>query len=180
MNNRIASRAVLTPLILSAAVLIVDQVTKLLIVRLVESYYISGHSVPVIGDFLRIIHVSNTAIAFSIGRNLPEITKKVLFVVLPCLLMIVIIGYYLKTSIPTAQRWAFASMIGGGIGNIVDRIFRPQGVVDFIDVKMYGLLGFERWPTFNVADSAIVVGSIALITTTLLATRTHTNNEEQP
>jgi signal peptidase II len=55
-------------------------------------------------------------------------------------------------------------IIGGGFGNLIDRFFRPDGVVDFIDVKFYGLFGLERWPTFNVADSAVVVcGSLLFI-----------------
>ena len=52
---------------------------------------------------------------------------------------------------------------GGGFGNLIDRFFRAEGVVDFIDVKFYGLFGMERWPTFNVADSAVVVCGILLI-----------------
>ena len=38
-------------------------------------------------------------------------------------------------------------IVGGGLGNLVDRFFRKEGVVDFIDVKFYGLFGLERWPT---------------------------------
>ena len=53
-------------------------------------------------------------------------------------------------------------MIGGGISNLLDRFFRVEGVVDFIDVEFYGLFGLERWPTFNIADSAIVVGAAGL------------------
>lgn len=169
MSKRIP-RAILLPLILSASIIALDQTTKFLIARFVESYYVSGYTIPVIGDFLRIVYVSNTAIAFSIGRNLPEAIKTALFIALPCVLMSGIIWYYLKASLPNIQRWALAGMIGGGIGNITDRIFRPNGVVDFIDVKMYGIFGFERWPTFNIADSSIVVGAIVLITTTFLFT----------
>jgi signal peptidase II len=53
--------------------------------------------------------------------------------------------------------------VGGGIGNLIDRILRPQGVVDFISVNMYGFLGMERFATFNIADSAITIGEILLI-----------------
>ncbi|WP_461252145.1 signal peptidase II, partial [Treponema sp. R8-4-B8] len=63
------------------------------------------------------------------------------------------------------QRWALAGIIGGGIGNIIDRIFRSDGVVDFISVNIYGLLGMQRWPTFNIADSSVVVGCILLLVT---------------
>jgi len=52
--------------------------------------------------------------------------------------------------------------LGGGIGNLIDRIFRSFRVVDFISVKVYGFLGFERWPTFNVADASLVVSGILL------------------
>ena len=58
-------------------------------------------------------------------------------------------------------------MLGGGLANMVDRVFRPQGVVDFVDVKFYGLFGMERYPTFNVADSSVVVGGILLLVTFL-------------
>ena len=72
--------------------------------------------------------------------------------------------YYLNSNDFTRlQRWAVAGILGGGIGNIIDRIFRPDGVVDFISVKFYGLLGFERWPTFNLADSSVVVCCILLL-----------------
>ena len=162
--------ALLMPLILSAVILIIDQGTKLLIVRFVEHYSVSRYAIPVIGDFLRIIHVSNTAIAFSIGRHLPVVVKRILFIVLPCILMVGIVWYYLKMQMPRVQRWALALMIGGGLGNIIDRIARAGGVVDFIDVKMYGIFGFERWPTFNVADSSIVIGSITLLISTFLFT----------
>ena len=53
---------------------------------------------------------------------------------------------------------ALALVCGGAVGNLVDRIRSAQGVVDFVDIG----LGSWRWPTFNVADSAITIGAIAL------------------
>src|SRR5437879_13287316 len=53
---------------------------------------------------------------------------------------------------------ALALVCAGAVGNVVDRIRSAQGVVDFVDVG----IGSARWPTFNVADSAITVGAIAL------------------
>ncbi|HRV27879.1 MAG TPA: signal peptidase II, partial [Spirochaetia bacterium] len=73
------------------------------------------------------------------------------------------------------ERWMLAGIIGGGLGNIVDRIFRPQGVVDFISIKFYGLFGFERWPTFNIADSCIVVCGIILCCSLIFSNK---NNRE--
>ena len=54
-------------------------------------------------------------------------------------------------------------IVGGGLGNIIDRIFRPDGVIDFIDVKFFGIFGLNRWPTFNVADASVVVCGILMI-----------------
>ena len=59
-------------------------------------------------------------------------------------------------------------IVGGGFGNLIDRCFRTEGVVDFIDVKFYGIFGMERWPTFNIADAAVVVCGILLIISFLL------------
>jgi signal peptidase II len=69
-----------------------------------------------------------------------------------------LLGYYLRSDeLTRLQRWAIGGIIGGGAGNLIDRIFRPDGVVDFISVKFYGLFGFERWPTFNIADACVVI-----------------------
>jgi uncharacterized protein (DUF342 family) len=55
-------------------------------------------------------------------------------------------------------------ILGGGIGNLIDRFFRPAGVVDFIDCYFFGIFGMERWPTFNIADSAVVIcGAIFVV-----------------
>jgi signal peptidase II len=77
--------------------------------------------------------------------------------------------YYFKSDeFSKIQLWAAAGIIGGGIGNIIDRIFRSDGVVDFISVKIYGLFRLERWPTFNIADASVVVCCILLFITVFL------------
>ena len=78
-------------------------------------------------------------------------------------IVIVMVVYFKNDEFTALQRWAIAGIAGGGIGNLIDRFFRFEGVVDFIDVKFYGLFGMERWPTFNVADSAVVVCGILLV-----------------
>ncbi|MDL2230086.1 signal peptidase II, partial [Treponema sp. OttesenSCG-928-L16] len=109
-------------------------------------------------------HVRNKAIAFSLGHGLPDAVKPVLFIALPLLVLAFLIWYYIKSDEFTRiQRWAVAGIIGGGAGNLIDRIFRPDGVVDFISVKFFGILGLERWPTFNIADASVVVCGIMLL-----------------
>jgi len=128
-------------------------------------------------DFLHIYHVRNKALAFSLGTGIPEMLQPVVFIVLPLVVLAVLLVYYFKSSDFTRlQRWATAAIIGGGIGNLIDRIFRPDGVVDFISVKFYGIFGFERWPTFNFADSSVVIGCILLFITIII---TPTKKKEQ-
>ena len=146
-----------TPLLLSFGIVALDQATKALIAARVPENTIAWRG---LGDFLWIVHARNTGIVFSIGAGLPEAARRVLFMVLPLVLMVGIGLYYLGGGRATRlQRWAIALIIGGGLGNLVDRVFRPAGVVDFVSTKMYGFLGMERWPTWNVADSCIVVGA---------------------
>ena len=151
----------LLPFILTVAIIILDQITKILIVNNIAPYTIGAQF---FGDFLRIIHVSNSGVAFSFGASWPLFVRRIAFSIVPIIVMILVIVVYLRNNDFTKlQRWCIAGIIGGGIGNIIDRIFRAEGVVDFIDVKFYGLFGLERWPTFNVADSAVVVCGILLV-----------------
>jgi signal peptidase II len=123
-------------------------------------------------DLLWIIHVRNKAIAFSLGDNLPANLRPALFIILPLLVLAFLCWYYFKSNeLTPLQRWAFAGIIGGGMGNIIDRVFRPDGVVDFISIKLYGFLGMDRWPTFNIADSSVVICGILLFLSIVLSPR---------
>jgi signal peptidase II len=150
----------LRPLLLSVFLILLDQSVKAVIVRTIPMYTVGA---SLWGGFLRIIHTRNLAIAFSIGRSLPEQARFVIFIILPLVLLVALVFYFVRTDgFSDLQRWALAAIIGGGFGNMVDRLFRPEGVVDFIDVRFYGLFGLERWPTFNIADSSVVIGGILL------------------
>ncbi len=150
----------LLPFILTFLVIILDQITKMLIVSNIPPYSIGAQF---FGDFLRIIHVSNTGVAFSVGATWSDTLRRLLFALLPLIVICVVITIYFRNKDWTKlQRWAIMGIVGGGFGNLIDRFFRSEGVVDFIDVKFYGIFGLERWPTFNVADSAVVVCGILL------------------
>ena len=172
----------LLPFILSILVIIADQVTKALVVKYIPIMTIGA---SFFGDFFRIIHVANTGVAFSFGASWSETLRHIMFLLVPVVVIILVIVVYFRNNDFTAvQRWAVAGIIGGGIGNLIDRFFRSEGrrrsrcsnacrsegVVDFLDVKWFGitdsklsLLRMTRWPTFNVADSAVVVCGIMLI-----------------
>ena len=154
------------PLTLAGFVLLLDQATKIYIAN---NWPINSFITDVFGnDVLHIIHVRNPVIAFSLGHNLPEPLRPWLFIVVPLLVLGFLMWYYFKTDeFNQLQRWAVAGIAGGGLGNIIDRIFRPDGVVDFISVKFYGIFGFERWPTFNVADTSVVIGCLLMFVSIL-------------
>jgi signal peptidase II len=151
----------LAPFVLSIAIIAVDQLTKLAVVRLIPAGRIAWTA---FGDFFWLVHQKNTGAAFSIGHNMPEIARVAILIIMPLALLTGLCVYMLKTDeLSGLQRWAVGGIIGGGIGNIADRIFRADGVIDFLSFKFYGLFGLERWPTFNVADSAVVVCGILLV-----------------
>lgn len=140
------------PFILTAIIIIVDQLTKYLVVVNIPQNTIKA---KFFGDFLWICHVRNTGAAFSLGAGSSTIARIVVLIIVPLIFMCAIawaIGS--KKEIFTAsQRWFAAGILGGGLGTIIDRIFRfNEGVVDFISVKFYGIFGLERWPTFNVSE----------------------------
>ena len=159
MNKKIQSK--LWPLSLTLFIIILDQITKTLIVKNIPLNTIGAEF---FGDFLRIIHVSNTGVAFSVGAAWSDIVRFASFVIVPVIVIILVFIVYFRDN-----EWAIMGIVGGGIGNLIDRAFRAEGVVDFIDVKFFGIFGLERWPTFNVADSAIIVFGILLAITFIIS-----------
>jgi signal peptidase II len=142
-----------TAAVLAAAIVVVDQVTKhFAVTRLVRH-------VPqqVVGDALRFTLTYNPGAAF--GMHFGN-ASRVVFTVLT----FIILGFLarLYRSLPPAERalrLAIAAVMGGAVGNLIDRFRSPLGVVDFIDVG----LGDARFWTFNVADSAVSVGAVLLV-----------------
>ncbi len=151
----------LIPVFFGIGVFLFDQLTKWLVVKFIPLYTIK---MQFFGDFLQIIHVRNLGAAFSIGGSLPQTLRSILLAAVPVIiLVIVMIVYFRNNTFTWLQRWLICGVAGGGFGNLFDRVFRKDGVVDFIDVKFYGLFGFERFPTFNMADSFIMVCGILLM-----------------
>ena len=165
------------PLVLTLLVVAADQITKYIVVKTIPSFTIGS---SFFGGILRIVHVSNTGVAFSVGDSLPDTVRRFLFAILPLVVIGIVFAVYFKNNTFTKlQRWAICGIVGGGLGNLVDRFLRAEGVVDFIDVDIPniavpGLFSLERWPTFNVADASIVVCCAILIVSFMKAA--HTEN----
>lgn len=153
----------LKPFILSLAVILADQLTKLWIVMTIPEDTV-GHSF--LSGFLRIVHVRNDAVAFSLGSSLELPVKVALFIVLPIVLVsflsYLIVSKRCEGELTALERWCLAGIVGGGVGNLIDRIFRSLRVVDWVSVRMYGLFGMDYFPTWNLADAAVVCSVILL------------------
>lgn len=130
---------------IALATIIFDQLTKWIVVKEMEL----GESIPVIDNFLYITSHRNRGAAWGILQG-----QMWFFYVITIIVVIGLIVYIRK--INKADKWlgvALGLMLGGAIGNFIDRVFR-QEVVDFVNTYIFTY----DFPIFNVADSALVVG----------------------
>ena len=153
------------PIIVAAIVIILDQLSKWLVVKFVPLY----DRVTLL-PFLDITHVRNPGAAFGIFRDLPENARLILFAVV-LITAVVVIFYFLKKtgSQDSLLRFSLGLILGGAIGNSIDR-FRLRYVTDFIDFHWFGNPALH-WPPFNIADSAITIGVILILFDTFITKR---------
>jgi signal peptidase II len=137
---------ILYPLIIIAA-LISDQLTK----QLITSSMHINESTQVIKGFLYITYVENTGAAWSLFQG-----GRWFFVAITSVMMIILTILLIKNP-HKLFRVSAAMIIGGGLGNLIDRIKRGS-VVDFIDLYF----GSYSFPVFNVSDSFVTIGTILL------------------
>lgn len=167
LKSYFGATPVYKPLLLTLFVVLADQISKIIVVG---SIAISGVGASFFNGFLRIIHESNRGMAFSMGNELGGFARALVIVALPVIVItVILLIVVLSGKVTSYQRFLLAGIAGGGVGNLIDRISREDGVVDFISVKFYGFLGMEYYPTFNVADSFVVVCSILLMISVLLS-----------
>lgn len=135
--------------ILALVIIVIDQLTKWLIVKNMDL----GESITIIKDFLYITSHRNQGAAWGILQG------QMWFFYIITLVVIVGIVYYMAkhTKGKRLLGISLGLMLGGAIGNFIDRVFRKE-VVDFVDTYIFGY----DFPIFNVADSALVVG-VALL-----------------
>ncbi len=137
---------------LAPLILALDQLTK----WMVASTMVESQSIPVLGDFFRLTFIHNRGAAFGIDVGSPLLHLLFSLVALGAL------GWMFYTAPPGARllRCSLSMVLGGALGNIVDRM-RIEKVVDFFD---FGL-GDLRWPVFNVADTFVTIGIFLLVLT---------------
>ncbi|TAM82721.1 MAG: signal peptidase II [Acidobacteria bacterium] len=138
-----------------------DQITKDIVQRAIPH----DVTIPVIPGFFNLIHTENTGIAFSLFAGASSSWKLGLIIGVSAALLITVIVVALKSR---GMNWkagvGLALIMGGASSNLLDRIRFGQ-VVDFLDFYFRSY----HWATFNLADSAIVVGAGLLLLEILLS-----------
>jgi signal peptidase II len=131
------------------AIIGLDQLTKYLVIINIEE---NIGKIPVIGGFFYLTHYKNEGAAWGIMEGWRVVLIPVTIIVS------IVLAYYLVKSKNRLFKISLSMVLGGAVGNLIDRAFRSGGVVDFLDFHF----GSYNFPTFNVADSFIVIGTILL------------------
>lgn len=147
--------------LIAFGVLILDRLSKWLVASRLSMH----DSIPVIPGFFHITHVENSGAAFGLFSD-SSFEWKLTFLILFSLVALAIVSVLLwkNSHIVSTTGTALALILGGALGNLWDRVIAGH-VVDFLDFY----IGSYHWPSFNVADSAIVVGAVLLVADILFA-----------
>ena len=140
-----------TYLLITASVLVLDQITKALVVARITPERV----VSVVPGFFRLVMVENRGIAFGLLADSGSRVTLGIVVVLSTAALGLICWLLFKDGPFSALAGSgLALILGGACGNLLDRLLRAGAVVDFLDFYV----GRNHWPAFNVADTAIVAG----------------------
>jgi len=130
------------------AIIGLDQLTKFLVIRNITY----TESIPVVDGFFYLTHWKNTGAAWGILEGWR-------FFLIPVTLIVsIFLVYYLVKSEQKVFKVSLSMILGGAVGNLIDRTFRKDGVIDFLDFHF----GSYNFPSFNVADCFIVIGTFLL------------------
>lgn len=138
-------------------IVILDQMTK----GYIQSHYALGESTAVIEGLFSLTHVQNKGAAFGLGAQSSDGLRLVFFKIFPifiCFYLFYLIWIERNRPDKALTCWAYALILGGAIGNLIDRISLDY-VVDFFDFYY----GSWHYPAFNVADSCITVAFFLLL-----------------
>ena len=142
--------------IIIALSIFLDQISKILIRKNVEQY----SDIKLIGEYFILTNVENSGAFLGMGSGFSPIMKSVFLIILPIIVLISIIIYvYRDKEIDKISLIGFSIIIGGGIGNIFDRIIYGS-VTDFLFIDLGGIF---KTGIFNIADLAVTTGMILIL-----------------
>lgn len=149
-----------------------DQLSK----KMVRNNLDSHERIQVINDNLILTKVENSGAAYSFGSDWSPWIKGIVLKLIPAIVLVVLLVMtLLKTEYPKIVMVGFSFVIGGGIGNVFDRIVYGS-VTDFLYID----LGFFATEIFNMADVSIVIGAIIILGHTLIAKKDVITLNESP
>jgi signal peptidase II len=139
----------------AAAVFALDRLSKWII----ETRVSAMDTLKVIPGFFDIVHSSNRGVAFSLFHNSTSPWRTTLLIV-AAVAALLVVGWMIVRSSGAGRftLYGLALIFGGALGNLFDRVMRGA-VTDFLDFYLRDM----HWPAFNVADSAVVIGSALLL-----------------
>lgn len=142
-------------LLLVGLIVVVDQVTKAVVVRALAPH----ESIPIIDSFFHLTLVHNTGAAFGLLAHTPAWFRQPFFLLATGVAVFALL-FFLRHTDEANQPVVIstAAIIGGALGNLIDRLRYGQ-VVDFLDFHWSGY----HWPAFNVADTCITLGVIGIL-----------------
>ncbi len=135
-------------------IIVLDQATKLF----VKAHMALYESIALIPNYLDITYTLNPGAAFSMLADAPPWARLAFLLSMSCAAIIVLVVLIARSERVSINSVAFALILAGATGNLVDRATRDGRVIDFVRAHYYDL----NYPVFNVADSAITIG-VALI-----------------
>jgi len=153
----------------SLIIIIFDQVSKYVVRNSIEP----GQIIKLTSKMIWITSVQNTGAAFSFSFGNPSLNQ-ILFIIISIIAIIFII-YLSAKSKSKPEIFFFALILGGAIGNLIDRIWMGS-VTDFIWCDFPDVI-MARWPVFNIADSSIVIAIVLMIVVTIFHKQTHEEKE---
>ena len=146
-----------------------DQFTKIMVVNHFKTP--GNFHVEVIPDFFNIVYVLNDGAAWNL------LAGKTYALLAIAIVVFSVLAYFLRSFTEgwTERYFALFMIMSGIVGNSIDRIWNSGKVIDFLDFD----LGFYRWPSFNVADSAICVGAILFLISSFIRPETEKEAESE-
>ena len=149
-----------------------DQLSK----KMVRNKLDSHERIQVINDNLILTKVENSGAAYSFGSTWSPLLKGIILKIIPAIvLFVLLVMTLLKTEYPKIVVFGFSFVIGGGIGNVFDRIVYGSAT-DFLYVD----LGFFATEIFNMADVSIVIGALIILGHTLIGKKDIVSLNESP
>jgi signal peptidase II len=139
-------------------VILLDQATKLF----VQAHMALYESIAIIPNYLDITYTQNPGAAFSIFADAPPWVRLAFLLSMSIVMSIALAVLLARSERVTIYSVAFALILGGAIGNLIDRALRGGRVIDFLRAHYYDL----NYPIFNVADSAISIGVVLILLVT--------------